>query len=170
MKKVLSNAVFYAILLGLFGFAVSILLSPANPLKEVKTGSMEPTLPTGSNILLHRQTSYKPGDILTFRADKGEIVTHRFVELGEDGEFIMKGDANPTRDYWSDPVVEADVIGKVIYMTPVVTREFWTSSDYWRSPAGIGFIICLLVFVPLMMWNVDSPDVHQKSLFSDDPI
>jgi signal peptidase I len=66
----------------------------------VETGSMEPTLPVGSTILvkaLRNGEMPKVGDIITY-AHESDTVTHRITELvpGEDGvlRYQTKGD-NP---------------------------------------------------------------------------
>lgn len=153
-KKVLSNVLPWVLLILAIVFLV-VTLTWITPIKTVATGSMEPTLPVNSRILIDRDANYKPGEIITFHADEGELVTHRLVKYAENGDLVTKGDANTTQDYWNEPVTKSDVVGKVIFMTPVTTVEFWTSSDFWRSPKGIGFIACMLLILVMAMWNVD---------------
>lgn len=88
----------------------------------VLTGSMEPTLPEQSLILV-RETDpgdVRAGDIITFYASiagyDGVINTHRVVEVaGEPGalSFRTKGDANAVED--GDPVPESRLIGRVFF-------------------------------------------------------
>ncbi len=69
---------------------------------QVSSGSMEPTLPTGSLILARKPrdpNQLVPGDIVTFRSS-GSLVTHRIIEVLEDDEGVSyrtKGD-NPIND------------------------------------------------------------------------
>jgi signal peptidase I len=76
----------------------------------VRSGSMEPTIETGSMIFLTKvdASDLDKGDIITFdRPDKpGTLVTHRIfsVETNDQGRFFRtKGDANGTPDPWSVP-------------------------------------------------------------------
>ena len=118
---------------------------------------MEPTLPTGSRVIIHQQDSYKLGDVITFRADKGETVTHRLVKFAENGELVTKGDANPTPDEWNEPVTLSDVKGKVIYMTPITTLEFW------KTFRGIGILLLLAVIgVALIARKNDEPETSDS--------
>jgi signal peptidase len=73
----------------------------------VKSGSMEPTLPVHSLILVHavRPKDVRVGDIITFDPPgPTPRVTHRVVERervgGSQWYFRTKGDANPTPDDW----------------------------------------------------------------------
>lgn len=87
----------------------------------VESGSMEPTLKTGS--LLYVKTGYsfeeyRPDDIVTFVSDDGKSsFTHRIVGVDyANCTFVTKGDANPTEDYEkADPSCAA---GKVQYSIP----------------------------------------------------
>ena len=128
---------------------VVIMTTWVTPLKSVRTGSMVPTLPVGSRILIHEEASYHAGEHITFHADGGEVVTHRLVKYRPDGSIVTKGDANPTPDNWDDPVTKSDLMGRVIYMTPITTPAFW------GSPRGIGVIICLTVMVAALLWWTD---------------
>ena len=81
----------------------------------VLTGSMEPTIPVGSLIIVHAQSEYNEKDIVMFESDQfSSSVTHRIVEVTENG-YITQGDANNTRD---SEVPKDAVIGKVIFSIP----------------------------------------------------
>jgi signal peptidase I len=84
----------------------------------VETGSMEPTLPVGSTILvraLHADDTLKVGDVITYTHET-DTVTHRITELvtGDDGvlRYQTQGD-NP--DNSADPwLVERENIHGVM--------------------------------------------------------
>lgn len=81
----------------------------------VVSGSMEPTLPTGSIIFVSLlEKKAEPGDILTFRRGK-TVVTHRVAEQ-KDGIYITRGDANKEKD--PGIVKQEDVIGVVSMCVP----------------------------------------------------
>ncbi|MCU1373493.1 MAG: signal peptidase [Actinomycetia bacterium] len=77
----------------------------------VRTGSMEPTIPVGSLIVLRpvKATNLRIGDVISFhRPDNpSEIVTHRIHRIVDDPDeglvFRTKGDANTSEDSWSIP-------------------------------------------------------------------
>jgi len=78
----------------------------------VRSGSMSPTIPTGS-IVFYRKTDaskVKVGDVIVFSktGDPSEKVTHRVYKIGSSSTgpyFITKGDANGTPDDWRVPAV-----------------------------------------------------------------
>lgn len=78
----------------------------------VLSGSMEPTIPVGSVVVLRQAVAaeIRTGDIITFsRPGPGaEMVTHRVVSIARDAQtgqpqFITKGDANAVSDDWHIP-------------------------------------------------------------------
>ncbi|UTE77537.1 signal peptidase I SipW [Rossellomorea sp. KS-H15a] len=89
-----------------------------NQLMLVLSGSMEPTIDTGSVVGVKEvkdTTNLKKGDIVTFYSPikKNTIVTHRIIDVKGEGEFtqyITKGDNNETDD--PRPVPSSKIIGK----------------------------------------------------------
>ena len=90
----------------------------------VESGSMEPTIKTGSVIVTIPSKTYKPGDIITFKINSGdkELVTHRieFKEflsgVNNNPVYLTSGDANKTFD--SQKIKNENIIGKVIFTVP----------------------------------------------------
>ncbi|WP_345346859.1 signal peptidase I [Rhodococcus olei] len=90
----------------------------------VLTGSMRPTYPPGTLIVVKPQdpTTLGVGDAITFQKESGnpEVVTHRIIESRQNSKgertFVTQGDANPSRD--QNPVVMEQVRGKVWYSVP----------------------------------------------------
>ena len=78
----------------------------------VRSGSMAPTIPTGSIVFYHRESAakVKVGDIIVFQkpGNANEKVTHRVQSIGTGPNgryFITKGDANGATDDWRIPAV-----------------------------------------------------------------
>lgn len=73
----------------------------------VKSGSMEPSLPVGSLILVQQLSAQRvrDGDVITFHLPgAARPVTHRVIERGyRDGrwQFRTRGDANSSADRWA---------------------------------------------------------------------
>jgi signal peptidase len=96
----------------------------------VRSGSMSPTIPTGS-IVFYRKVAadkVKVGDVIVFNRPgvPGERVTHRVYKIevvGGARYFITKGDANATPDNWRVPITgtgwvaafHVPVIGYILY-------------------------------------------------------
>jgi len=113
-------------------FAVG--LFPVHP-TTVISGSMRPTLDVGDVIIVAKvpADTIEPGDIIQFREAEGITTVHRVVEFQEiEGNmvFITQGDANRAPD--PDPVLAANVVGKVIFNIPkvgwaaIAVKEFFT--------------------------------------------
>lgn len=70
----------------------------------VLTGSMAPTLPRGSVVLVRPVPveQVAVGDVLTYAVpvDDHRVVTHRVVEVVEPGVVRTRGDANDAADPW----------------------------------------------------------------------
>ena len=104
---------------------VLVMASPFLPIPRaiqlfsVRSGSMEPTVPTGSLIFVRPAAGYANGDIITVRTGDEKTVTHRIIEvLNTDigPAFRTKGDNNEE----ADPVeiALADIIGKTVLTVP----------------------------------------------------
>jgi signal peptidase I len=64
----------------------------------VRTGSMQPTIPIGSAVVV-RRGSVRIGQVITFHVPNGSgLETHRLIAIRPDGNFVTKGDGNPTPD------------------------------------------------------------------------
>jgi len=134
--------IFVSLLLGVAGLLIgSMLPIPGNiELKIVKSGSMEPNIPTGSLVVVKPAAAYSIGDVITFGADtRSEIpTTHRIVSFaGEDGQtmYTTKGDANEEVD--PKTTLKNDVIGKVVFHMPYVGFVL----DFARQPLGFALLI-----------------------------
>lgn len=110
-----------------------------NRLYVVDSGSMEPTMPVNSLIIVNEKTpeGIKMGDVLTYYgADTKTRVTHRVVEIGPNNNyFITQGDANNVED--AMPVEREQVIGNVVLTIPYIGYVF----RFLSSTPGIVFLI-----------------------------
>jgi len=109
--------------------AISILEIPKGiKVYSVQSGSMRPTLPPGSLIIVKSVDYYRPGDIITFKAENNysnqkdsQVITHRLIEVREAKqgvEYLTKGEANAIPDV---ELVKRDLVfGKVIFSIPLL--------------------------------------------------
>ena len=81
---------------------------------EVATGSMANTIEIGDVVIVELTKDVRKNDIIVYKEEEN-FITHRLIEIDENGEFITKGDANNTED---KPISESQVLGKVIYIIP----------------------------------------------------
>jgi signal peptidase I len=147
-------------------FALVLVLPTATGYRSltVLTGSMEPTLETGSVVVdeVIQPTEARIGDIVTFTdpANRDRQITHRLRSVrveGNTAHMVTKGDANDTAERWDIPV--DGEVGRVIFHVPklghvralVGTRQGyivlmlailvlggWVLTDVWRRPAREG--------------------------------
>jgi signal peptidase I len=100
--------------------AISALNIPGNyKLMVVMSGSMEPSIRTGSVVVVQPKTDYQKGDVITFRdvAGSRSTVTHRIFEA-KDGSFLTKGDANNAPD--SAEINKGQILGRVAFVIPFI--------------------------------------------------
>ncbi|MFR5328830.1 MAG: signal peptidase I, partial [[Clostridium] innocuum] len=83
----------------------------------ILSGSMEPTISTGSLILVDTDAELHTEDIVTFQK-QDSIITHRIVRQIDDQRTVTKGDANDSDD--PTPLYKTQIIGKVILVIPYI--------------------------------------------------
>ena len=84
----------------------------------VESGSMEPTIQTGSISFINQKTKYediKENDIIAFKLPVGTRVTHRVIKISDEG-FVTKGDNNDVQDELI--TTQSNFIGKNIFSIP----------------------------------------------------
>jgi signal peptidase len=123
--------------------AVSAFPVPGNyKVKIVQSGSMEPSIKTGSIVVIRPETSYAVGDVVTFGRDTKVDVptTHRIVEMRtESGQYVFKtkGDANKDADVAE--VRQPEIIGKVLLDVPYLGFLL----DFAKKPIGFALLVIL---------------------------
>lgn len=107
----------------------------------VKSGSMSPTIHTGSVIFVTPANDYKVNDIITFRAQgEKELITHRITEVDQTGSqpyYWTKGDANDATDSYKVP--KNGVAGKVQLSVPLLGYII----EFVKKPLGLILIIII---------------------------
>lgn len=105
------------------------------------SGSMEPSIHTGSIVTVHQETDYNLQDVITVQMqnDPSQSYTHRVVEKIEEDttSFRTKGDANESED--ADLSQESQVLGKVIFSIPLIGYL----ANFAKQPTG--FILMIIV-------------------------
>ena len=111
MLSPLVLAVAGVVVFGLLAITIGPRFLPYQAL-VVRSGSMSPTIPTGSVVFYHRVSAdhVKVGQVIVFSrpGQPAERVTHRVFRIanGQAGRyFITKGDANGAPDDWRVPAV-----------------------------------------------------------------
>jgi signal peptidase len=155
----ITMAVLTLIVLGVVAITLGPKVLPYQAL-VVRSGSMAPTIPTGSVVFYRKvaASKVKVGNIIVFsRPDRpDERVTHRVYSLGRSSTgpyFTTKGDANGTVDNWRVPAVgtgwreaiHVPVVGYALYdlqspigrllllIVPAVLLGLITIGELWRD-------------------------------------
>ncbi len=82
----------------------------------IGSGSMAPTLPIGTIVVLEPANDLTPTDIITYQQEgDARPTTHTFIGYAEDGSLMTKGDANPTPDVHNPPLMMEDVKGEMAF-------------------------------------------------------
>jgi len=106
----------------------------------VVTGSMRPSINPGDMVIVTpiEREELQVGDIITFQRESGvdTLITHRLVEINEDGTFTTKGDDNNTYDA---PIVFEQIKGHVALRIPLL--------GYLENFSQGGRAIPILIFV-----------------------
>ena len=105
---------------------------------NVLTSSMETEIRAGDTIIVRTTNKLAPGDIITYK-ENNQFVTHRIVEIADDGRITTKGDANNTADVLPKDI--SNVEGKVVK----VLSGIMPVSLFVKSPLGI-FSITITAF------------------------
>lgn len=113
----------------------------------VQSGSMEPSIGTGSVVVVKPSDTYAQGDVITFgpRSKTKPPTTHRIIEVKADGNFVTKGDANEDEDVRA--VSRYEVIGKVIFTLPWVGYAVAAAQKPW------GFMLIVGIPAILIIWE-----------------
>lgn len=128
------------IVIGLFLILTLFPIKGNYQVKVVLSGSMEPTIHTGSIVVTKPAKQYKINDIVLFGKDtKNDIpTTHRIVsDRAVEGVllFTTKGDANNSPD--TTEIKQSDIHGKVLFTVPYMGYFI----DFVKKPIGMIVVI-----------------------------
>lgn len=127
----------------------------------VLSGSMEPTIPTGSQVVvqpvetLEEAAQLTTGDVITFmpHPDDPTLVTHRVVgvALGADGEpsFTTQGDNNSAPD--EESVTAVQLRGVVQYHVPYA-GYLATALDFDQKRMGV--VLAAVALLGYALWQL----------------
>jgi len=119
----------------------------------VLSGSMEPTIETGSLCFINKHEKYnntKKKDIIAFKLKNNTLVTHRVVEVTNSG-LKTKGDNN--KDIDGGEVTKDNFVGKNIFWVPKVG---YAVKAFQSTKGKIILITCvILLFVSGLLFGED---------------
>lgn len=146
------KVVFYLLILSAVTFLLIVLfpIKGNYQIKIVQSGSMEPSIKTGSIVVIKSRENYAVGDVVTFGKDTKEDIptTHRIVSSRAiEGVivFTTKGDANKSSDI--KEIREDEIHGKVLFSVPFLGYMI----DFARKP--IGFVILIVIPAVIVIYD-----------------
>lgn len=157
-KVTINTILVLLVVLGIF-VVFSFVPFPGNyRVYTVMSGSMEPTIHTGSMIFVKPETDYNVGDVVTRKTDDPKVtITHRIAEKKDDSgrvTFRTKGDANDGNDM--EDVAKGLIIGKEIFKIPYLGFPV----SYAKTVQGL----ILLIVVPSIIIIYDEAQKIKKEI------
>ncbi|HLT83055.1 MAG TPA: signal peptidase I [Phototrophicaceae bacterium] len=153
LRTVLHHVLRGVVLLALLAVLAALVVVPRvlgwAPL-TVLTGSMEPTVPTGSQVVVapvDDVAALEVGDVITVMPfpDDLTLVTHRVVartDTADGPSFVTQGDANDVADAWE--VTETQIRGEVRYWLPVAGHVATALSGHTKA---LGLVLIALALL-----------------------
>ncbi len=154
VSRALAAAVVVAGAVALLAGVVVPRLAGATPY-TVLSGSMAPTYPIGTLVVVKPSDSIAMGDVITYQLESGkpDVVTHRVVGLGfsHEGEprYTTRGDANEVSD--RSQVLPVQVRGEVWYAVPYLGYVSTLVNGDQKQAAAVGIAGLLVVYAA---WQV----------------
>jgi signal peptidase I len=184
--------IFFVALVGGFTVITRAWSGTNLPIAAVESGSMEPTIPTGSLIFIQKVTGAdlvagpKPvGDVVVFYWSNTKITdywirtiydpapwSHRAIAKQEiNGTYyvLTKGDANLNADENPNDVSTwipmRNVIGRVVWFIPYVGYLFlWSNSPF--VVVAILIILLIIIIIPMSTGKKDTKTDDEKAIIT----
>lgn len=152
--KIIGKTIEY-LLYAVIAAAALLVLASALPMPGgvktfvVRSGSMAPTIPVGSVVVVVPQQSYGVGDIITFgpNTKSKPPTTHRIVGVqgsGTAARYTTRGDANTDQDL--NTVRSIEIIGKVRLSIPYAGYVVAAAQKPWGFAVLIILPAAVVVF------------------------
>jgi len=132
----------------------------------VLSGSMEPKIETGSLCFINKKVKYediKEDDIIAFKMSDKTLVTHRVVEITDEG-FVTKGDANDVND--GAKVTRNNFVGKTVICFPKI--GYLISLFQTRNGQIITITIIVIMFVVAFLFGEDDKKKKEKETIKEE--
>ena len=151
-KKIKIGKLIRNISISIFGIVFIAIILSVLPIQgmyklyTVQSGSMEPSIQTGSLAVVLPTDTYSAGDVITFNdsTNNKKTTTHR-IESIIGTSFQTKGDANKNID--ATPVLKNNVIGKVQFHIPYIGYPI----GYAKTLPGL--IILIIIPATIIIWE-----------------
>ena len=116
----------------------------------VLSGSMEPSIPTGSICFVDRRADkyeVEVNDIISYKLSNDALILHRVIAFDAKGNYITKGDANDNQDL--APVSPEQFVGKAMFAVPYIGYAV-EALQHREALIAIATIIAMLIFLEIV--------------------
>ena len=113
----------------------------------VLSGSMEPSIPTGSICFVDRRADkyeVEVNDIISYKLSNDALILHRVIAFDAKGNYITKGDANDNQDFAPEQFV-----GKAMFAVPYIGYAV-EALQQREALIAIATIIAMLIFLEIV--------------------
>lgn len=121
-------------------------VTPLVVVSESMEGTQDGRIDKGDLIFVKdiEYDELKIGDVITFRANNGDLVTHRIIRVDDEGNFVTKGD-NPLNDEDKPSLTEDRFIGIVTGRIPKIGDFALFLQTTWGMALFVG--VPLIAFI-----------------------
>ena len=116
----------------------------------VLSGSMEPSIPTGSICFVDRKADkyeVEANDIISYKLSNDALILHRVFAFDDKGNYITKGDANDDQDL--APVSPEQFVGKAVFAVPYIGYAV-EALQQREALIAIATIIAMLIYIEIV--------------------
>ncbi len=127
----------------------------------VLSGSMEPTIKTGSLCFINYNVKYssiKKNDVIAYRLNSDTLVTHRVVNITTNG-FETKGDNSNEKD--NIITTENNYLGKNVFWIPYIGYLF---KAFQTTNGRVVYFVLLLVLLIIGILYGDNSNKQIKDM------
>lgn len=145
-----------ALVLGVLAIVLAVNAGPSfgRQVIVIRGGSMEPSIPLGSAIVVTsvQPADLRPGDVVTMKDANGTLISHRITRVVQlpAGLYIeTKGDANAA----PDPVLvpASEVVGRIDASIPGAGYLIYLLT----IPTGVASVLCLALTMLFGIWLLE---------------
>ena len=158
LKRSVSTVITLSVIIGaVFIFLLAYGIKPY----IVLSGSMEPYIHTGSVNFVNTNVKYsdiKTNDVISFRIDTGNVVTHRAKSITNEG-IETKGDANTVSD--GITTTNKNYIGKSLFSIPKIGYAV-KSLRTKKGAIVLGTVVIMILLLAFFLED-DSKSKNKKS-------
>lgn len=136
---------------------VALLTSGTYHAYVIHTGSMNPTIPPGSMVIVRTGENIGVGKVVVFDVTPRDPIAHRLIAIRPDGTITTKGDGNKT----ADPLhpKKSTIVGGVAY-APRQLGFIWV---IFTQPSAIAALLLFIMALFLTVRLFRAPPAPPRS-------